>query len=80
VSGRGAQLSPGRGRVSACRRWRFAGGVLARDAFAGAGKRHAGGYEDHSEVEEREVPSERRSKVIADVVDAEELVVDQSLN
>ena len=66
VSVPGAQLSLGKGRVSACRRWRFAGGVLARDAFAGAGKRHAAGYEDHSEGEEREVPSDARAAALRD--------------
>jgi hypothetical protein len=48
--------------------------------LARTGQRHAGGDEQDAEGEEGEVPAKRTAEVVAHVMDAEQLVVDQALD
>ena len=53
---------------------------MARAGEAFPGQRHTGDDEDDPEGEEGEVPAERRAEVVADVVNAEKLVVDKAFD
>src|SRR5215217_574788 len=55
-------------------------GQAPRGAFAGSGERGAGDDQGHPECKKREVPAERRAEVVAHVVDAEQLVIDDALD
>jgi hypothetical protein len=53
---------------------------MARAGEAFPGQRYTGDDEDDPEGEEGEVPAERRAEVVADVVNAEKLVVDKAFD
>ena len=53
--------------------------MVVRDPLAGLGEGEADHDEQHPESQERQVPSKRRAEVVADVMDAQDLAVDEAL-